>query len=78
MEDNDAWIVTIKSRGLGGAARIALDTVAPFGPLGAQLLWIAQPAGAFLGLSGAIDKLAHILEDPAEIEKLRQQLEDSP
>jgi hypothetical protein len=78
MEENDAWIATIKARGLGGAMRIALDAFAPFGPLGAQLLWVAQPAGALLGLSGAIDKLAHILEDPAEIEKLRQQLEDSP
>jgi hypothetical protein len=64
-----------------------LDVIEPLGPLGAQLLWIAQPAlGLLLPQNNAtqgnmwqdIDGLARLLEHPTGIAWLRLALTDEP
>lgn len=75
MDEKD-WIQQVKDRGLGGALRVALDALEPLGPLGAQLLWVAQPALGMFGMGEALDRLAHTLEQPGGVAHLRQLLDD--
>jgi len=73
------WITQAKKRGLGSAIETALDIFAPLGPLGAQLLWITQPAFRLLGGINAaqtVHALAESLETPEGIAALRAQLHD--
>ena len=71
------WIREIRARGWGEAFSAALDVLEPFGPLGAQFLWIAQPAARLIGGWGdAFGVLAQALEEPGGIERLREMLED--
>ena len=73
----DDWIEQIKARGLTGAVTFALDALAPLGPLGAQLIWVAQPLfGVFGGENArhAIGDIAEALESPDGIEQIRQRL----
>lgn len=59
------------------AATLALDVLEPFGMIGAQVLWVAQPAARLIGGWGnALGTLATALEDPHGIERLRHALED--
>jgi hypothetical protein len=72
------WIERIQARGLEQVFCTALDVLEPFGPLGAQLIWIAQPAAHLIGrdLWGeALTALAEALEEPGGVERLRQRLE---
>lgn len=70
------WVQGAKARGLGHALGLALDVLEPLGPLGAQLLWTAQPVlGVFLSRDVVTD-LAERLEAPGGIERLRQHLEE--
>jgi hypothetical protein len=72
------WIAEVKARGLGGALDVLLDVLEPLGPLGAQLLWVAQPVSGLAGASEAIGKIAQALEEPGGVEQIRQQLHDEP
>jgi len=73
---NYDWIEKIRARGWGDAFSTALDVLEPLGPLGAQLLWVAQPAAHWLGGWGeSLAELALALEDPDGIERLRELLE---
>jgi len=73
---NYDWIEKIRARGWGDAFSTALDVLEPLGPLGAQLLWVAQPAAHWLGGWGeSLGELALALEDPDGIERLRELLE---
>jgi hypothetical protein len=70
------WIEKIRARGWGDALSTALDILEPLGPLGAQLLWVAQPAAHWIGGWGdSLGELAQILEDRDGIERLRDMLE---
>jgi hypothetical protein len=72
------WIERIRARGLEQVFCTALDVLEPFGPLGAQLIWVAQPATRLIGrdLWGeALTGLAEALEEPGGVERLRQRLE---
>ncbi len=69
------WIKQIWARGWGAALSTALDVLEPLGPLGAQLLWVAQPAARLIGGSDAVGALAQALEEPGGIDRLRQRLE---
>jgi hypothetical protein len=69
------WIEQAKARGWGHALSLALDVLEPLGPLGAQLLWMAQPAMGLFGGREALGTLAEAMESPGGIERLRQQLE---
>ena len=70
------WIEKIRARGWGDALSTALDILEPLGPLGAQLLWVAQPAAHWIGGWGdSLGELAQALEAPDGIERLREMLE---
>lgn len=69
------WIARIKARGWDNALRVALDAFAPLGPLGAQLLWVAQPVSGLFGAGEALGKMAEALEAPDGVERLRQLLD---
>jgi len=70
------WVQQIRARNLGGALSLALDVLEPLGPLGAQVLWAAQPILGLLISHDAVGGLAQALEEPGGIEQLRQQLEE--
>jgi hypothetical protein len=72
------WIELIRARGLEQAFCTALDVLEPLGPLGAQLIWVAQPAVHLMGRDlwrDALTALAEALEEPDGIARLRQRLE---
>jgi hypothetical protein len=69
------WVQQVRARGLSGALGVALDVIEPFGPLGAQVLWVAGPALSLVVPRAAITGLAEALEQPGGIERLRQALE---
>lgn len=72
------WIERIQARGLEQVFCTALDVLEPFGPLGAQFIWVAQPAANLIGrdLWGeALAALAEALEEPGGVARLRQRLE---
>lgn len=70
------WVAKARARGLGPALGLALDLLEPLGPLGAQLVWIAQPALGLLVGRAALGGLARALEEPGGVERLRAHLED--
>ncbi|MEO8608569.1 MAG: hypothetical protein ABI690_11835 [Chloroflexota bacterium] len=69
------WVEQARARGLGNALSVALDVLEPLGPLGAQLLWVAQPVLGIMVSRSMLDSMAQALEEPGGIERLRQQLE---
>jgi hypothetical protein len=71
-----SWIQQIRARGLEDVFGTALDVLEPFGPLGAQALWIAQPVLGLFVAREALGDLARALEEPGGVERLRQQLEE--
>lgn len=73
--DND-WIHRARVRGLGNFLSVALDILEPLGPLGAQFIFIAQPALGLLVGRDTLSALANALESPGGVEALRRQLED--
>jgi hypothetical protein len=70
------WMQEARARGLDGALGVALDMLEPLGPLGAQLIWVAQPVLGVWMPRDILGHLAEALETPGGIEQLRQQLED--
>ncbi len=75
MNEDGRWLEQARARGVDGALRVALDVLAPLGPLGAQLIWAAQPALGLLGLGQAAAHLAGALEEPGGVERLRRRLD---
>ncbi len=71
------WVEKIRARGWENALSLALDVLEPLGPLGAQLLWVAQPAARVIGGWGdALAGLAQTLEEPGGVEHLRRLLDE--
>ncbi len=70
------WVRQIQARGLDHALSVALDIFEPLGPLGAQLVWVAQPVLSAYLPREALDDLAELLERPGGIEQMRQWLEE--
>jgi len=71
-----AWVERVKARGLGDALGLALDALEPLGPLGAQVLWVLQPALGLFGAREAVKDIAQALEDPDGIARIREALEE--
>jgi hypothetical protein len=69
------WVQQARTRGLGGALGVALDVLEPLGPLGAQLVLVAQPLLGLVVSREALTGVAQALEEPGGIERLREQLE---
>lgn len=71
------WASRMERTGLGSVLGGLLGAVAPLGPLGAGLLWIAQPAiGLVTSAAGRdmVGDLARLLSDPHGIAWLRETL----
>lgn len=61
--------------GLAAPLYLALDAGRPLAFLGAQCLFIAQPALSLFLPRTTINQLAHLLEEPAGVELLLEKLE---
>jgi hypothetical protein len=70
------WLRAARADGWGDWLGLALDALEPLGPLGAQLIWTAQPALSLFVRRDALTALAQSLESPGGIEALRRLLED--
>lgn len=68
------WSQRLRVARLDGLAGALLDAAEPLGPLGAQVLWIAQPALGLFVPRSEIDALARVLDQPGGIAWLREQL----
>jgi hypothetical protein len=62
----------LKGQGLQGIAAFLLEVGRPFAVLGAQAAYIVEPL--FGNRRGLFQDLAHILEDPEQIDALMDQL----
>jgi hypothetical protein len=70
------WAERLRAARLIGAVGTLLDAAEPLGPLGAQLLWVAQPTlGLFLPRA-EIASLARLLDEPGGVAWLRERLTD--
>jgi hypothetical protein len=74
--DEPVWIQTVKARGLAGLLAASLDVFEPFAPLGAQVMWVLQPALSLVVSRERVATIARLLEEPGELELVRQWLED--
>jgi hypothetical protein len=68
----EAWGAWLRRVGLEGIAGALLDALDPLAPLGAQVLYLAQPTLALFGSRQTAGELAEILEQPGGLEWLRQ------
>jgi hypothetical protein len=68
------WSAKLRERGLGDMAALLLDVAEPFGPLGAQALWIAQPALSLFLPRQDIGEFAGLLDDPDSMAWWRSEL----
>ncbi len=81
QDEPPEWLTALQSRGWGRLFSVLLTIIEPVGPLGAQLLWVAQPATRFIGgkvWGNALHELAQALETPAGIETLRSYIDPTP
>lgn len=74
--DDIEFIAELRQRGLANALTLLLDVIEPLGAFGAQLLWVAQPTVGLFGGSDLVAKLAHLLEQPDGIARLRALLDE--
>jgi hypothetical protein len=68
------WCVRLRTARLDGVVQTLLEAVEPLGPVGAQLLWVAEPTLGLVVSREDIASLACLLDDPGGIEWLREQL----
>lgn len=68
------WGARLHAAGLGGLMAALLDAAEPLAPLGAQALWVAQPALGLLLSRDAVADLARVLDAPGGVAWLREQL----
>ncbi len=71
----EGWAGRLRAAGLDGLVGALLGAAAPLAPLGAQVLWVAQPALSLVMPRAEIDTLARALEDPTELAWLRERME---
>jgi hypothetical protein len=70
------WIIQINAHGLHDALGLALDVLEPLGPLGAQMLWVAQPVLNRWLPADTVAAVAQALEAPGGVAELRQMLDE--
>jgi len=68
------WADHLRAARLDGPVGALLDAAEPLGPLGAQLLWIVQPALGLLLPREDVGALARLLDAPGGVAWLRAQL----
>lgn len=69
------WIHSVKQTGLGDFLYMAVKVLAPLGPIGAQLLFVAEPLAGLAFDRKIIRDIANALEEPEHIKHLQEQLE---
>jgi hypothetical protein len=67
---------TIERRGWRLPALAALEAGRPLALVGAQLLWLAQPALSLIISASTIGQFARLLEEPAALDSLMARLEE--
>lgn len=67
------WRQRLRTTPLADLVTLVLDAAEPLGPLGAQVLWAAQPALGLLISRDVVADLAQVLEMPGGIAWLRAQ-----
>jgi hypothetical protein len=68
------WSRRLRAAHLDGLVGALLEAVEPLGPLGAQVLWVAQPTLGLWVPRDEIATLAQRLEAPGGVAWLREQL----
>jgi hypothetical protein len=68
------WSRRLHAAHLDGLVGVLLEAVEPLGPLGAQVLWVAQPTLGLWVPREEITLLAQRLEAPGGVAWLREQL----
>jgi hypothetical protein len=68
------WSHTLNQTGLGRVVGLLLDAAEPLSPIGAHVLWIAQPTLGLFTSREDIAALARLLEQPGGLAWLRGQL----
>jgi hypothetical protein len=67
QNDGRRW----SERHLDGMVEFLLTIAEPLGPLGAQVLWVAQPTLGLFMSRDRISKIARLLEQPDGLAQLR-------
>lgn len=68
------WQAWLQKHGLEGLADALLEAGEPLAPIGAQLLYVAQPALSLVAPREVIGRWARLLETPGGLAWLREQL----
>lgn len=68
------WGERLHAAGLGGVMAALLDAAEPLAPLGAQALWVVQPALSLVLPRDAVADLARVLDAPGGVAWLRERL----
>ena len=68
------WAERLRAAHLDHAVGAALDLCEPLGPIGAQVLWVAQPTLGLFVPRGEVASLARLLESPGGLAWVRDQL----
>ncbi len=78
-QPQDVWLDQLadilQRYGLRAPALVALEAGRPLAFLGAQLLWVAQPALSLFAPRPTIAQAARILENPSAVQALINRLE---
>ena len=69
-----AWRGHLERLGLTGLVENLLTISAPLAPIGAQLLYVAQPIFGLWGQAERVDEWAQVLDNRAGLDWLRDQL----
>lgn len=67
--------VFVQQRGWTNLACLLLEAGTPLAFLGGQLIWLSQPVLSPLLSTAKIEQIAHLLEDPAALNALYEQLQ---
>lgn len=68
------WGARLQTWGMDGLVAALLEAAEPLSPLGAQVLYVAQPTLGVFFPTEAVDRWAQALEDPANVAWLRSRL----
>lgn len=71
------WADRLSALHLAGLAGTLLEALEPLGPLGAQVLWVAQPTLGLFMPRDDVAALARLLDDPGGMAWIRGQLTGS-
>ncbi len=68
------WRVRLRAWGLDGLVAALLEAFEPLSPLGAQVLYVAQPTLGLFVSRDSVGQWARLLEDPSNMVWLRERL----